>query len=176
YYYVCYGRAGYKTMSDHYCSTPYYSAEKINAAVIEKLKEYILNPHEIEEYLNYKQPTNFGDSIKTIQAELSSIDKQMDRWLNAFEQNAIDSVILSDRMKKLSDRKAKLENSLQEYEEQKQKQHDDIVRAQEVIEFLRNLPENWDNLSIDIKRGIIANTVASVTVYSYDNIAIKLDI
>lgn len=176
YYYVCYGRAGFKTMSEHYCPSPFYSAEKINAAVIKKITEYSLDPSALENYVSSLQPVNFGGNMKSIQSELSKIDSQMERWLDAFEKEVIDAVTLSERIRKLNERKAKLENSLNEYNEKLQAYDSKVIRANDLLGFIRELPSQWDELTLEEKRGVIANTVESVTVFSNDDVAVKLAI
>ena len=112
------------------------------------------------------QPISYDSSIKPIQLELSKVETQMDRWLDAFEKGAIDSTLLSDRIKKLTDRKTKLENCIKEFEDNMLEYNDKVVRATEVYETLRKLPSMWNHLSLDEKRGLIVNTIHSVKVFA----------
>lgn len=176
YYYVCYGRAGYKTMSDGYCSSPFYHAESINKKVIDKLKDYNVNQQEVDEVLGAIQSSSTNTDFETLKKELSHIDTQMERWLNAYEQGAINATTLSDRTKKLTDRKTKLENTIQECAEQEQAHNDRIIRATAMLEELQELPDIWHMLTIEQRRGLITNIIDCVTVYPDGEVAVKLDV
>jgi site-specific DNA recombinase len=176
YYYVCYGRAGYKTMSDHYCSTPYFSAVDINKKVVETLIHYSLNQEELEKFITEKQLKVTNVDINTIKSELANIDKQMDRWLDAFEKGAIDHIILADRTKILNERKIKLEESIADIQKKKDDFEAEIIHANEVLTLLHSLPDIWDKFTIDEKRGLITGIVKKVIVLPDGNVSVKLDI
>lgn len=175
YYYVCYGRAGYKTMSSGYCSSPYHHAEEINNKAVQSLQQYGIDICDVNEIVAKDEPEqalNYG----LLQKEISNIDAQMDRWLNAYEQGAIDAVILSDRTRKLAERKAKLENTITELSERAVKYNEKIINATAVLEKIRELPEIWDTLTVEAQRGLITNIIESVTVYPDGEVSVKLDV
>lgn len=176
YYYVCYGRVGFEAMSKGYCRNPFHHAEVINKKVIDKLKEYSVSPQEFEEFLTTMQSSGASINLQVLQNELSNIDTQMDRWLNAYEQGAISAIILSDRTKKLSERKAKLENSIQEFSDQKKAHDERIINAATMLEELRKIPQIWDTITIEERRGLIVNIIDNVTVSIAGEVTVKLDI
>lgn len=178
FYYVCYARAGYKTMSDHYCSSSYFSAEKVNNKVVEKLKCYSINQDELEEFLEKKRNSSAKTKvdIAVIEAELSNIDKMMERWLDAFEKGGIKLDVLNNRMNKLYDRKTKLENSINDFKKQQDEFNADMIRASEVLEAIHYFPQTWDVATIEERRQIIQLVVKKVTVTSNDDITVELDI
>jgi site-specific DNA recombinase len=176
YYYVCYGRAGFKAMSKGYCPSPFHHAEEINRKTAAQLKEYSINLQEIDEVINTLQPANVDINLQALKSEIAAIDTQMERWLNAYEQGAINAITLSDRTKKLTERKAKIENTLQEFAAQEKAHNDRIVNAAAVLEELQQVPEMWDTLTTEERRGLIANIVDKVTVYANGEVSVKLDI
>ncbi len=98
--------------------------------------------------------------------DLSSIEKKLEKWYGAFEIGALEPDELAERIKKLQQRKAYLQNQIMEMENKLEEENERQINAEELLEILQDFPRIWENATADERREIVINTVKAVKVRS----------
>jgi site-specific DNA recombinase len=177
YYYVCYGRAGFKHMSQGYCSNGYHSAAEINDQVIQKLRDYSFNIDEARAIIetSYK-PADNSQSIATIKAEIKNIETQLDRWYTAYENGSIAAEVVTSRVHTLTERKTALEGNVRLLQAQVIEYDERLNHAERVLSRLKDLPHYWDQFTPEEKRGLIFSLVKKIAVNDDGEALVELDL
>ncbi|MBP2651942.1 MAG: hypothetical protein H6Q74_2767 [Firmicutes bacterium] len=176
FYYICYGRAGFKAMAPEYCSSPYHSASEINAKVIRQLSEYSFDPEQIKELVGQAfQPVDNTPNQTALHDEISTIDKQLERWYTAFENATIAVEVVTARIKALTDRKTALQTTVRRLEHNMPPSlKRDYVK--EILSLLHNLPNEWAEFTTEQKRGLVFNLAKKITVQKNGEVLVEFDL
>lgn len=177
-YYICYSQdQGSKSMTkDTNCRCGYKRAIELDKAVIEELHRYSYNQNILKDVADkLLQPFNkayINRAINQAQKELDGIQRKLDKWYEAFEQETITANDLIDRIKGLRDRRTYLENQLSEYQAIIKKNRTEAASTQEIISMLTSFDTIWNHSTDEERRKVLLNLISSIYVSKDDSIEI----
>ena len=96
-YYLC-SRKHHKTKS---CNSKYYPQEALEQAVIARVKRLAISPSWIESEMGAQTQYSCDDATTTLEEQLQSIEKKLEKWYDAFETGAVDKNQLRFRIESL---------------------------------------------------------------------------
>jgi len=183
-YYVCYSQD--KTGSNHMvrdpnCRCGYKHADEIENEVIKQLYRYSYDQNLLRQIVDETlsattDKKTFIRGIGQARKDLSSIDKKLEKWYDAFEKGAVEPDELFDRVKELRKRKAFLQNQITEMENQLKEENERRTNAEEMMEILQNFPRIWENATGDERREIVTNTVKAVKIRSNNRVEVEFNL
>lgn len=182
-YYVCYSQDG---SAKHMvrrpgCRCGYKHADEVEEKVIQRLFEYSFSEGDFKQIAN-ELLSEKDDSrslirgLNQVRNELSSIDKKLERWYNAFEKGALEPDELVGRVKDLKSRKKHLQEQLTQWNEQIVNEKQRQVSAADLLDKLRNFPSIWRKAVTEEQRGIIANLIKAVRVYEDGHVGVEFNV
>jgi len=176
-YYICYTQYGYKHMATKdSCDCGFKKVEAVNQAVIDYL--FTLANHSIDLDVEIKktiivnaEPINDKENITL---ELSKIDKKINRWYDAYENDDIDSVQLSDRVRVLRNQQTEFQSRIAIIENSEDIAHQRIISMQAVKEELQQIPLLWDDFTPAERRAELSKIISNIKIYKDNHIDVDL--
>lgn len=172
-YYVCYSQdnSAKHMVKDPSCRCGYKNAEEIEEKVIQQIQHYKFDQAFLNEVIADVLINDFDNTatlltITSAKKEMSVINKKINRWYEAFEEDILDSEQLQARIKDLKDKKLFLEQNINELENQLTKQAPKDVSKNEIIELIKAFPILWAEALPDEHREIILNLVKKIIIYA----------
>ncbi len=175
-YYVCYSQDGSARhmVKDINCKCGYKRALQVEEYVIDQLKFISKDEKTIDDI--YREMTDIADpkivekKIKQYEKEIIQLNKRIDKWYDAYENDSISSDDMAERVKGLREKRVFLENQISELELEIENHNDRIISANEFIATLRNFEEVWEECTIEEQKVIINALVQGVKVYKDNRI------
>ncbi|GBG54982.1 integrase [Sporomusaceae bacterium FL31] len=177
-YYVCYSQDGSsrEMIKDITCRSGYKRAVELEAAVIEQLMNYSSNTTLLEEVsAQVMKSTDHALATKALsqlKKEVDGIQKKVDKWYDAFENNLISAADFTSRVKNLRERKTYLETQILSYTDNITTATIKATTRQELIKDLSNFKNSWDKASPEERHSILSNMISSVHVSKENEIEI----
>lgn len=183
-YYVCYSqdKAGNDHMiRDPNCRCGYKHTDVIEDRVIQELYRYSYDQRLLRQTIDETLATatdkkSFIRGINQARKDLSTIDKKLERWYDAFEKGALDPDQLMERVKGLRERKIYLQEQITEMETRLKEENERQTNAEEMMVILRDFPRIWENATHKERREIVVNTVKEVKVYTDNRVEVEFNL
>lgn len=178
-YYVCYSQDGSvkHMIKDPDCRCGYKHSWQVEEQVIEQLhsiseKETLIKDIH-KEMLSNTDIKTIKKALEQARKELDSIDKKINKWHDAFEQDAIDVGEMVNRVTDLCERKRVLHTQINEWETTVEAEGVRVASVDEFIFILRRFKEVWNECTPEEKRGVLTNMVQSIKVYKDNRVEIE---
>ena len=183
-YYVCYSQdKGGSThmVKDPNCRCGYKQSDVIEDQVIKELYRYSYDQNLLRQTIDEtlavtSDKKSFLRGINQARKDLSTIDKKLERWYEAFEKGALEPDELLDRVKGLRERKTFLQEQIIELENKLKEETERLTSAEDVLVILRDFPRIWENATQEERKDIVINTVKIVKVYIDNRVEVNFNL
>ena len=155
YYYICYSRSKKmkKMIKDPNCKNKNYRMEELESAILNEIKQLVIDPNRIDEVRENRPVTDSTEKIKSITSEIAKIDTQISKMMDLYALGTIDLDVISDKVSILNNTKASLSKELDSLKVPVS----ESVMTDEEIRTIAGLMK--DDLPIEDKRSIIQSLI-----------------
>lgn len=155
FYYICYSRSKKmkKMIKDPNCKNKNYRMEELEAAILNEIKQLVIDPNRIEEVRENRPVTDATEKIKAITSEIAKIDTQISKMMDLYALGTIDLDVISDKVSILNNTKASLSKELDSLKVPAS----ESVMTDEEIRTIAGLMK--DDLPLEDKRSIVQSLI-----------------
>lgn len=166
YYYSCYSRnkSQPKMVKDPNCKNKTHRASELDAEIISAITQLALDPEYIEQMRNEKPVNDVGEKIKTITAEVESINSQISNLMDLYSLGNMPLDIINQKVSALNDTRIALEKELDSLDVP---DIDDDGMTNEQIQSLAELI-NDEDLTLEEKRAIVQSLIYYIEIDDED--------
>ena len=155
YYYICYSRSKKmkKMIKDPNCKNKNYRMEELESAILNEIKQLVIDPNRIEEVRDNRPITDSAEKIKAITSEIAKIDTQISKMMDLYALGTIDLDVISDKVSILNKTKTTLTKELDSLKVPVS----ESVMTDEEIRTIAGLMK--DDLPLEDKRSIVQSLI-----------------
>jgi site-specific DNA recombinase len=155
YYYICYSRSKKmkKMIKDPNCKNKNYRIEELESAILNEIKQLVIDQNRIEEVRENRPVTDATEKIKAITSEIAKIDTQISKMMDLYALGTIDLNVISDKVAELNKTKTALTKELDSLNVPETKD----VMTDEQIRSIAALMK--DDLPLEDKRNIVQSLI-----------------
>ena len=155
YYYICYSRSKKmkKMIKDPTCKNKNYRMEELETAILNEIKQLVIDPNRIEEVRENRPVTDATEKIKAITSEIAKIDTQISKMMDLYALGTIDLDVISDKVSNLNNTKTTLTKELDSLKVPVA----ESVMTEEQIRTIAGLMK--DDLPLEDKRSIVQSLI-----------------
>ena len=155
YYYICYSRSKKmkKMIKDPNCKNKNYRIEELESAILNEIKQLVIDPNRIEEVRENRPVTDATEKIKAITSEIAKIDTQISKMMDLYALGTIDLDVISDKVSNLNKTKTTLQKELDSLKVPVS----ETVMTEEQIRTIAALMK--DELPLEDKRNIVQSLI-----------------
>ena len=155
YYYICYSRSKKmkKMIKDPNCKNKNYRIEELESAILNEIKQLVIDPNRIEEVRENRPVTDATEKIKAITSEIAKIDTQISKMMDLYALGTIDLDVISDKVSNLNKTKTTLQKELDSLKVPVS----ESVMTEEQIRTIAALMK--DDLPLEDKRSIVQSLI-----------------
>lgn len=166
FYYYCYSRSKKvkKMIKDPNCKNKNYRMLDLDYVVIEAITHLSLDPEYINEIKENKPLNDVVDKIKTINAEIESIDSQISNMMDLYSLGNMPLDVISKKVTDLNDTKMALEKEL---ESLNVPDTDEDGMTDEQIQSLADMINSKD-LTLEERRQIVQSLIYYIEIDNED--------
>lgn len=160
-YYACKAQHVRRRDGGKGCSLGYKKVSEINDWVINRLKQFALNPDVVAAELSSIQVSENDDRIiMDLQAKLKAVDEKLERWYDAFEQGMLNPSQLRERIAALEEEKKTLQLRLEELDNTP-----NTDRSEMIIDSLQTIGRAWDYLTFEEQQAVLRAAISKVILH-----------
>lgn len=165
-YYCCYSRSKKikKMVKDPNCKNKNYRMLDLDYVVIEAITHLSLDPEHINEVKENKPLNDMVDKIKTINAEIESIDSQISNMMDLYGLGNMPLDVINKKVTALNDTKVALEKELEALDVP---DTDEDGMTDEQIQSLADMINNKD-LTLEERRQIVQSLIYYIEIDNED--------
>lgn len=155
FYYICYSRSKKmkKMIKDPNCKNKNYRMDELEAAILNEIKQLVIDPNRIEEVRENRPVTDATEKIKAITSEIAKIDTQISKMMDLYALGTIDLDVISDKVSILNNTKTTLTKELDSLKVPVS----ESVMTDEEIRTIAGLMK--DDLPLEDKRSIVQSLI-----------------
>jgi site-specific DNA recombinase len=155
YYYICYSRSKKmkKMIKDPNCKNKNYRIEELESAILNEIKQLVIDPNRIEEVRENRPVTDATEKIKAITSEIAKIDTQISKMMDLYALGTIDLDVISDKVSNLNKTKTTLQKELDSLKVPVS----ESIMTEEQIRSIAGLMT--DELPLEDKRNIVQSLI-----------------
>ena len=152
------------------CSARYLNAPKLEAFVVEKIRERILTEETIVELVTMvaeeidAMAGELSGRLEVIEAELSDVRKRLERLYEAIETSELTLEVLSPRIMSLRHREEQLEAARDDAETQLEQRRVELPDTEEIARYVADFREFLKDGTIPERKALIRNFVEGIEV------------
>ena len=152
------------------CSARYLNAPKLEAFVVEKIRERILTEETIVELVTLvaeeidAMAGELSGRLKVIEAELGDVRKRLERLYEAIETSELTLEVLSPRIMSLRHREEQLEAAREDAETQLEQRRVELPNTEEIARYVADFRDFLQEGTIPERKALIRNFVEGIEV------------
>ena len=152
------------------CSARYLNAPKVEAFVVDKIRDRILDEETIVELVQLvaeeidAMAGELSGRLETVEAELEDVRKRLERLYEAIETSELTLEILSPRIMSLREREEQLEGARDDAERLLEQRRVGLPDADEIAGYVADFREFLQEGTIPERKALIRNFVKCVEV------------
>ena len=152
------------------CSARYLNAPKLEAFVVEKIRERILTEETIVELVTLvaeeidAMAGELSGRLKVIEAELGDVRKRLERLYEAIETSELTLEVLSPRIMSLRHREEQLEAAREDAETQLEQRRVELPNTEEIARYVADFRDFLQEGTISERKALICNFVEGIEV------------
>ena len=152
------------------CSARYLNAPRLEAFVVEKIRERILTEETIVELVTLvaeeidAMAGELSGRLEVIEAELSDVRKRLERLYEAIETSELTLEVLSPRIMSLRHREEQLEAARDDAETQLEQRRVELPDTEEIARYVADFREFLKDGTIPERKALIRNFVEGIEV------------
>ncbi len=153
------------------CSARYLNAPRLEAFVVEKIRERILTEETIVELVTLvaeeidAMAGELSGRLEVIEAELSNVRKRLERLYEAIETSDLTLEVLSPRIMSLRHREEQLEAARDDAETQLEQRRVELPNTEEIARYVADFREFLQDGTIPERKALIRNFVEGIEVF-----------
>ena len=152
------------------CSARYLNAPRLEAFVVEKIRERILTEETIVELVTLvaeeidAMAGELSGRLEVIEAELSDVGKRLERLYEALEMSELTLEALSPRILSLRHREEQLEAARDDAETQLERRRVELPNTEEITRYVADFRDFLKEGTIPERKALIRNFVEGIEV------------
>ena len=152
------------------CSARYLNASKLEAFVVEKIRERILNEETITALVTLvaeEIDTMAGElsgSLEVVEAELGDVRRRLEKLYEAIETSELTLEVLSPRIMSLRHREEQLEAARGDAETRLEQRRVQLPSTEEIVRYVADFREFLEDGTIPERKALIRNFVEGIEV------------
>ena len=152
------------------CSARYLNAPRLEAFVVEKIRERILTEETIVELVTLvaeeidAMAGELSGRLEVIEAELGDVKKRLDKLYEAIETSELTLEVLSPRIFSLRHREEQLEAAREDAETQLEQRRVELPNTEEVARYVADFRDFLQEGTIPERKALIRNFVEGIEV------------
>ena len=152
------------------CSARYLNAPRLEASVVEKIREWILSEETIAELVTMvaeeidAMAGELSGRMEVIEAELGDVRKRLEKLYEAIETSELTLVVLSPRILSLRHREEQLEAARDDAERQLEQRRVEMPTTEEIKEYVVDFRDFLEEGTIPECKALIRNFVEGIEV------------
>lgn len=173
-YYVCSrkhrGRRYYKDGGP--CPSKHINMEHLDSAVVEYVHNIATDPSVlINAAENNPAKAEIEETINELEGQLATVTRKLQRWYDAYEEEAIDAKELNRRVRELEQERNRLELLIEETREQL-----DTPDPAPVIDALHAIRDAWDDMELEEQKAVLRAAIQRIKVYKDTSFEIEWNV
>ena len=152
------------------CSARYLNAPRLEAFVVEKIRERILTEATIVELVQLvaeeidAMAEELSGRLEVIEAELGDVRKRLERLYEAIEASELTLEVLSPRIMSLRHREEQLEAAREDAETQLEQRRVELPNTEEIARYVADFRDFLQEGTIPERKALIRNFVEGIEV------------
>ena len=152
------------------CSARYLNAPRLEAFVVEKIRERILTEETIVELVTLvaeeidAMAGELAGRLEVIEAELGDVRKRLERLYEAIETSELTLEVLSPRIMSLRHREEQLEAARDDAETQLEQRRVELPNTEEIVRYVADFRDFLKEGTIPERKALIRNFVEGIEV------------
>ena len=156
------------------CSARYLNAPRLEALVVEKIRERILTEETIVALVTMvaeeidAMAGELSSRVEVVEAELGDVRKRLERHYEALETSELTLEVLSPRILSMRHREEQLEAARDAAERQLQQRRVELPNTEEVKEYVADFREFLEEGTFPERKALIRNFVGGIEVNGHE--------